>query len=93
MAVTLPLLLLLLDYWPLGRFVKAGRGGRMMNRADRGSSRHPRLSLVPSLALVGCRKVPMLAIAGFFCLVAVSGQEAAMEVNKSIPSRGGSPTR
>jgi tetratricopeptide (TPR) repeat protein len=62
MAVTLPLLLLLLDYWPLGRILGADRSGKRR---------------------VIWEKIPMLAIAVFFCLWTVHGQAAdALEVNR-----------
>ncbi len=65
MAVTLPFLLLLLDYWPLGRMNDAGASGPV-SRA--------RFSVPMRLIL---EKIPMLAIAGLFCLLTVHGQEAA----------------
>ena len=74
MAVTLPFLLLLLDYWPLGR----------MHDPEPRSSPVPdvpaRFSVPMRLIL---EKVPMLAIACLFCLLTVHGQEAAaLEVNQ-----------
>ena len=62
MAVTLPFLLLLLDYWPLGR----------MNGAE--PDVPARFSVPMRLIL---EKVPMLAIACLFCLLTVHGRTAA----------------
>ena len=71
MAVTLPLLLLLLDYWPLGRFEE--------ENAEYGE-RRGRVS-VWTRPIV--EKLPLLAIAGLFCLLTVRGQETvALEVNR-----------
>ena len=61
MAVTLPLVLLLLDYWPLGRF------------SDRLAAR------------LIWEKLPLLAIAGLFGLLAVHGQAGALEINRHVP--------
>ncbi len=68
MAVTLPFLLLLLDYWPLGR----------MNRAEPDAP--ARFSVPLKLIL---EKIPMLVIACLFCLWTVHGRTAAaLEANQ-----------
>jgi Flp pilus assembly protein TadD len=61
MAVTLPFLLLLLDYWPLGR----------MNKTEPGMP--TRFSIPKRLIL---EKIPMLAIACLFCLMNIHGRTA-----------------
>jgi tetratricopeptide (TPR) repeat protein len=103
MAVTLPFLLLLLDYWPLGRMTEtkprspiapaAGRSPIAPSTAAPYSvapgARSPiaafwkaRSPIAPFWKLL-LEKLPMLAIAAFFCLVAVRGQEAtALAVNR-----------
>ena len=62
MAVTLPFLLLLLDYWPLGR----------MNGTE--PDVPARFSVPMRLIL---EKIPMLVIACLFCLLTVHGRTAA----------------
>ena len=102
MAVTLPALLLLLDYWPLGRFSPQNgsadptlarrasegpgkgreegaerRGVRTAGRDDAPRTAHPHL-----LRLLW-EKVPLVVIAGLFCLLAVHGQgTAGLEPNR-----------
>jgi Flp pilus assembly protein TadD len=107
MAVTLPFLLLLLDYWPLGRFGgkkegEQGRGGEGEVNGQPHATESPPLPLAPSPALAsspslarrprlrfGLRsriiweKIPLLILAGLFCLVTVHGQEpSALAVNR-----------
>jgi protein O-mannosyl-transferase len=70
MAVTLPFLLLLLDYWPLGRigFVDGAKGR----------------FAIPARPILD--KLPLLAIAGLFCLLTLHGQDpAALDVNQQYP--------
>jgi tetratricopeptide (TPR) repeat protein len=61
MAVTLPFLLLLLDYWPLGR----------MNKTE--PDMPARFSIPMRLIL---EKIPMLVIACLFCLINIHGRTA-----------------
>ena len=74
MAVTLPFLLLLLDYWPLGRMGRKrgewerGRGGDFTANRNSRISPSPTLLLSPSCSAIIWEKVPMLAIACLFCL-------------------------
>ncbi len=76
-VVTVPFLLLLLDYWPLGRFRRAASTDP---HADVGS----RLALLPvSLRLV-MEKIPLLALAAVSCAITLSthgtmGDEAFFE--------------
>ena len=79
MAVTLPFLLLLLDYWPLGRLsVGAGPACRA-GQADPVRHSGPGGPLSRLIA----EKTPLLVIAGAFCLLAVYGQGAGtLEVNQ-----------
>ena len=99
-VVTLPLLLLLLDYWPLGRL--SGRV-RRRERKKEGESRRggegeippqavvrssPPLPLSPSPSLVRrviWEKVPLLALAAVGCWVAVRAQGEALAPNGSLP--------
>ena len=96
MAVTLPFLLLLLDYWPLGR--KKGESRRAGRAWRRGANDALRwrlllsfpLTLSPALAArsIRRRRIPLLAIACLFCLLAVHGQDTvALEVNREYALR------
>ena len=92
MAVTLPFLLLLLDYWPLGRLSK-GSGEREEGEREPSSTDHPSSLILlprppPLIPSWSVEKVPLLAIAGLFCLLAVHGQEAAtLAVNQEYSFR------
>ena len=75
MVVTLPFVLLLLDYWPLNRFAPpapapaaAGNGGSFKNR-----SVHWRLIL---------EKIPLLALSGAACAATMAAQK---EIIVSVP--------
>jgi tetratricopeptide (TPR) repeat protein len=90
MGVTLPFLLLLLDYWPLGRFreaeTRSGGDGELSRPRLAVESPPLPLSPSPSLRISGrviWEKIPLLAIACLFCLLTVRGQETvALEVNQ-----------
>ncbi len=83
MAVTLPFLLLLLDYWPLGRMKDTKpRSSSAPSVAAPYSVATEARSTSAALWKLVLEKVPMLAIAGLFCLVAVRGQAAALDVNQ-----------
>jgi tetratricopeptide (TPR) repeat protein len=73
MLVTLPFVLLLLDYWPLKRMQNAEC--RMQN-AEPGSTQHaaPHLRPAPLLRLV-VEKVPFLALATVSCVVTFLAQQ------------------
>jgi Flp pilus assembly protein TadD len=64
MAVTLPFGLLLLDFWPLGRFGAAGPGARAA------------LARAGALAL---EKAPLFALSAASCVVTLAAQAGAME--------------
>ena len=64
MLVTLPFVLLLLDYWPLGRFAAVGPGQAGVNRA-------PTLRRLAWLLL---EKLPMLALAAVSCALTIWAQ-------------------
>ena len=73
MLVTLPLVLLLLDYWPLGRFTAAEKGPPGDNPA-------PKFWRLGRLLL---EKLPLLALAAASCVVTVLAQcEAIIETAK-----------
>jgi tetratricopeptide (TPR) repeat protein len=81
MVVTLPFLLLLLDYWPLRRFpfsarrpeIPRSRGkGRMSRVPVPASTLNPRPSTLPRLL---AEKLPFLALAAASCLATVFAQK------------------
>ncbi len=75
MVVTLPLVLLLLDYWPLGRWpLKGATGGGPKSPPDRKSGKG-----APLKRLVG-EKVPLLVLAAISGLITVYGQQKAGSV-------------
>jgi tetratricopeptide (TPR) repeat protein len=78
MLVTLPFALLLLDYWPLGRFqlppppvARRGKGGKQ-----------PYLRF--SLRLIW-EKVPLLILSAFFCLSTIHAQQLALASLEQAP--------
>ncbi len=78
MLVTLPLVLLLLDYWPLGRMARAAADGSVA-----GGERSNRFS-VP-LRLVR-EKLPLLLVAVVFCVVTfwLQGNASALNTHLSV---------
>jgi tetratricopeptide (TPR) repeat protein len=78
MLVTLPLLLLLLDYWPLERTAVAARE----NTAVFGGRRLSRLS--PSVRLV-VEKIPLFVLAGLSCVLTVWAQGQAIMSVEYLP--------
>jgi len=71
MLVTLPLVLLLLDYWPLGRLPDES------SKAARGRPRpltQPRLKQVRPLLT---EKLPLLALTAFSCVITLIAQKSA----------------
>ena len=72
MVVTLPFVLLLLDYWPLQRFANP--------RAERGSGSPPpdRVNTPPLRLLM--EKVPFLLLAGGSCVVTLAAQQSGHTV-------------
>ena len=76
MAVTMPFLLALLDYWPLGRINGRKSSLPIASNAPSGFSVPRRLIL---------EKIPLLAIACFFCLLTIHGQQGALEANRLCP--------
>jgi len=69
MLVTLPLVLLLLDYWPLGRFAQSG-SGRSQSRP-----------IIPLLI----EKVPLLALSAASCLVTFLVQKSGGAQTEPLP--------
>ena len=84
MLVTLPFVLLLLDYWPLGRF--AGYGGADIPVCRENRGRSGRQECLPRLL---AEKLPLLALSAGSCAVTIWAQRAAIVPNDRIdfPSR------
>jgi len=78
MLVTLPLLLLLLDYWPLRRMARAAADGLVA-----GGGWSNRFSI--SLHLIR-EKVPLLLVTAVFCVLTywVQGNASALDTNLSV---------
>ncbi len=73
MLVTLPFLLLLLDYWPLGRFPRQGKAGPD-DRVRAEAPRADRPARSPAFLVV--EKIPLLALAAGSSLVTLWAQRA-----------------
>jgi len=67
MLVSLPVVFLLLDYWPLGRFAFAGIS------LERSSILEPKRA-TESFWVLFRQKIPFLALSGVFCVIAVIAQ-------------------
>jgi protein O-mannosyl-transferase len=74
MLVTLPFVLLLLDYWPLGRMPGTGTDAAVVPKTDTGPKGGPG---VPLKGLI-LEKVPLLALAAISSLVTVYAQKKVM---------------
>ena len=85
MLVTLPLVLLLLDYWPLGRMTPAATEDTL----PPSSGRSPRFSL-PTRLIV--EKIPLLALAAGGCVLTLSIQGESLGLTSAFPGRGESAT-
>ena len=99
MLVTVPFVLLLLDYWPLGRWQGSGEKGRKGEREE-GRRRESEFSLSPLLpfspdhgytvpALLTTRallleKLPLLALAAAASVATVLAQSEAMKLNTCV---------
>ena len=74
MLVTLPFVLLLLDYWPLDRFQLGRDFGSPENKNTR--SLEPSTKKLPPSRLIG-EKLPMFMLSGIFSVIALWAQEKA----------------
>ena len=86
MLVTLPLVLLLLDYWPLGRMGTAAAAKGM----SAATGRQPRRSSFPASLVF--EKLPLLLLAGVCCVLTLWAQSKAVVQLGLIPLNGASPT-
>ena len=79
MLVTLPFVLLLLDYWPLGRFSLRGGADILVCQGDGGDSgRQEYLPHRPALRRLIVEKIPLLALAAASCVVTSLAQHSAI---------------
>jgi tetratricopeptide (TPR) repeat protein len=78
MLVTLPLVLLLLDYWPLGRIPEFGVRRSALKNTLRPSTLNPQLS---TLLL---EKLPLLGLAAASCVVTIIAQHEAIQPFEQI---------
>ncbi len=85
MLVTLPFVLLLLDYWPLGRFAGDGGADILVCRANRANfGRQECLPHRPLPRLV-TEKLPLLLLAGASCWVTSAAQRGAIIPVEMVP--------
>ena len=77
--VTLPFVLLLLDYWPLQRWQGANLEGQNQNVS---TSKH--LNVSASFGDLVLEKLPLLALAALSCIVTVWAQGTALEPTKRL---------
>ena len=82
MLVTLPVVLLLLDFWPLGRMQNAE--GRVQN-AEASPTPDTRRSTLDAALRLLAEKLPFLAFSAISCLVTLLAQSNAMQSFESFP--------
>ena len=83
MLVTLPFVLLLLDYWPLGRCSHRPLGRSLVNapKARGHGASSARLSWVPLLA----EKTPLIALAAVSSVITLIAQKGAVGFTEQLP--------
>ena len=79
MLVTLPFVLLLLDYWPLGRISGFGVRNSELKNAPRPSNQNPQFS---TLLL---EKAPLFGLAAASCVVTIFAQKYAIQSFEKFP--------
>jgi protein O-mannosyl-transferase len=77
MLVTLPFVLLLLDYWPLGRMSLTSEGPQFAS----GSSQSGRFSIPARLVI---EKIPFLVLSAASCVVTFWAQSSEIAVNENV---------
>jgi Tfp pilus assembly protein PilF len=87
MLVTLPFLLLLLDYWPLNRvkgsILRGGRHGELAQSTSENSASGPRIpsSVLDSWRSLVLEKAAFFLLTALFCVAAVWGQQNNEGIN------------
>ncbi len=82
MVVTLPFVLLLLDFWPLGRF-HAGIPGNSARTEETAGKKI--LLLIRANRVLFLEKIPLLVLSIVSCIVTVAAQRSAMKALEAIP--------
>ena len=82
MVVTLPFVLLLLDFWPLERFRSEVRGGDESADGAAGAGMISRIKTNRGLLL---EKIPLFALSAAACFVTVIAQQKAMKALEVVP--------
>ncbi len=78
--MTLPFVLLLLDYWPLKRFVPLAAAGDASGTQSAGWR-----SYRPVVIRLMAEKLPLFMLSAAACVQAAIGNSPAFEINKSLP--------
>jgi len=84
MLVTLPLVLLLLDYWPLGRMASPATKSRPVPKETVPFSLKRKLGQSPLVRLVA-EKIPLAVLAAASCVVTSIAQRDSMAVSACLP--------
>ena len=86
--VTLPFVLLLLDYWPLGRWQASSRGQKLEVRSQvslvsnqTSAFQHFSVSAFPGLVV---EKIPLFALSAASCVITIIAQRQALEPNLNL---------
>lgn len=82
MVVTLPFVLLLLDFWPLKRFQPEVRGGDTSADSTAGAGM---ISLMKANRGLFLEKIPLFALSAASCAVTVIAQQGAMKALEVVP--------
>ena len=82
MVVTLPFVLLLLDFWPLERFRSEFRGGDASADNTAGTGM---ISLIKANRSLFLEKIPLFALSAASCTVTLIAQQSAMKALEVVP--------
>jgi Flp pilus assembly protein TadD len=86
MLVTLPFVLLLLDYWPLGRNLRSDVRGQRSEGRDGALRRPDAAARRPYLRLI-LEKLPLLVLAAGSCIATMLAQTEALNSFEDVPLR------
>jgi len=82
MAVTLPFVLLLLDFWPLARFQVRSPGDSAPAEETTGKGL---LALIKANRRLFLEKIPLLVLSAVSCIVTIAAQRSAMKALETVP--------